>query len=151
MKFKILFSICIFVFISASGISHAGFLSLTMFSRANCIAFNESVSWDATRQWVMDIESWQFHDDERSRFFYDYHGSWWDGSNPPRNRAYAGCALCGISGWYVVGDHYLLDKEYPDSSALLMENCPVFVPPGWTEEMVLCKVSYAISCNLTEW
>jgi len=150
VKFKILL-VFSFVVFSVSGMSHAGFLGLTMFSRANCVSFNESVSWDASRQWVMDVASWQSHEDGRSRYFEDFQSVWWDVIGPPRNRAYAGCNLCGISGWEVYGYHYLLDTEYPEGPFFLADACPLPVTPGWTDQMVICKTTHETSCNLTEW
>lgn len=37
--------------------AYAGFDGLTAHSRANCLSMNESISWDATRNWDLRVES----------------------------------------------------------------------------------------------
>jgi len=146
---KIIDSILIcFLFICFSGSAYAGFFNLTMFSRANCATFNESVSWDGWNEWRMEVESDQMHADGRRRGFIDRD------TGIPRNRAWAGCLFCGISGWTVYGTHYLEDKYTEDESYMndVIEFCAdeggAFVESG---TMVDCKKSFATNCNLTEW
>jgi len=138
--------IFILAFLFVSGSSSSGIVDMTMFSRANCATINESISWDATRKWVMDVISYQLHINGESNTIYDVM------NDEPRYRAYAGCVLCGYGGWYVAGAHYLLDTKYDsDQEYFIVENCPAWEAFTWSERMLWCKTSVAIDCNLGEW
>lgn len=124
------------------GSSHA---ELGMFSRANCVGFNESVSWDPILTWSMATESSQFNTiTGQTRSFSDDQGE-------PTGRSYAGCQLCGFTGWQVDGTHYANEQERSTQNETLMEFCEGgWVPQTQVHDMV-CKYTYATSCNLTEW
>ncbi|MFT4254983.1 MAG: hypothetical protein QM608_21175, partial [Caulobacter sp.] len=79
--------------------------SLSMFSRANCLTYNESLSWDGRGalqpEWEFNLatESLQFFDTiAPSRFIETGWAVTW--------RSYAGCNFCGSAGWSVEGWHY---------------------------------------------
>lgn len=129
----------------------AGVFNLTALSRANCIVMgaNESVTWEAGGQWEMVTYSSQLHPVHGHRDFestFPYQG--W--------RAYAGCFFCGLSGWDVLGFHYVSanieDGFDEDRDEWLSDNCTSgsYLSSGsvFTD---LCWVTDATGCNPGSW
>lgn len=122
--------------------ANSGAMKLTMFSRANCAGFNESISWDASHEWELWVVSDQVASDGSYRTFESSAGF--------QNRAYAGCAACtGNKEWTVEGTHNATynDKEEFD----YLDNYCELTPLGGSPYSTYCKYTISTSCNLSEW
>lgn len=100
-----------------NGISHH--------SRANCVGFNESVSWDWTHNWLFWVNS--EHLDERSGALIHTIVSGWQ--TTWRNAAYHFPE--GRSGWTVHGFHWMM---YSNGQPFLaaeeyVDDCSIY--DGW--------------------
>jgi hypothetical protein len=126
--------------------------SLTMFSRANCISFNESISWDGRG---LTDDKWKFQLSTQS-------DQWFDTVLPSRTfvadwettwRSYAGCNLCGSSGWTVVGMHFAYPTSDQRYQGLQEEVLDTLCPGAWEAGIgsgIECRISEAVDCNLGE-
>jgi hypothetical protein len=126
-----------------AGVANASVFDLSALSRANCSGFNESVTWDASESWQMGTESFQVHDNGNTRLFETGPSTTW--------RSYAGCQLCGLSGWYVSGFHHVLYEDDSDKLEFLQENCEASYISSDAYGADPCWLTSATDCNLDDW
>ncbi|WP_154667243.1 hypothetical protein [Niveispirillum irakense] len=135
------------VLVSKAGF--AGVVDLTMFSRANCVGVNESISWAGTSiiskdyQFNLAIISNQDNSELQLKrsFMEGYEQTW---------RLHAGCFLCGDDGWFVEAEHFA-DPMNKEQEEYLEQYCD----SDWTNSGQSfsgpCKATTATDCNLEEW
>ena len=102
--------------------SNSATAGLTYFSRANCLGFNESISWDAWDSHRLRTYSYHYKD---GVFQHSLDTGWEDTWS-----SYAGHLVEGFGGWRVVGSHYI----WRSSTGEL-----------WMGQTV------ATDCNLSQW
>lgn len=128
---------------ASSQVANASLFELTALSRANCSGFNESVTWDASETWEMGTELFQVHVNGNSRYFDTGLEETW--------RSYAGCQLCGLSGWYVSGFHHAQYGSDMEKSDYLQENCGAEYISSDAYGADPCWMTSATDCNLADW
>ncbi len=106
--------------------SYAGFVSLTIHSRANCVN-NESITWDLWRAYKLITVSDHFRDNDT--FIHEEN----TGLHMTRRSAavHWNEAPPG-SGWHVIGTHWMMDKKKGVSIFLGSTNvydCSIY--SGW--------------------
>lgn len=92
--------ILILLLMLASSSANAGLYLFTTHSRANCLGFNESISWHKGHYYKLMTTSYHFHQD---RFIHALEQPWdttWRSAAYHMTEGYAG------GGWAVTGLHY---------------------------------------------
>jgi hypothetical protein len=83
--------------------AHAGFHGLTHHSRANCVSFNESVSWHANNYYWFWVNSVHWKDGKQQhQLIVDWAYTW---------RAASYHTKEGYGGWTVEGHHWMKDSQ----------------------------------------
>lgn len=98
--------VIVFLLMSLSSYTHAGFNGLTHHSRANC-GFNESISWDATKKWNLWVFS--VHRDIRTGGTRHQQGTGWQYTWR--------CAVAHFNegnDYLVYGEHWMPGKYGPE-------------------------------------
>lgn len=137
---RVIISFCLLL--PLSNTANSAMFKLTMFSRANCAGFNESVSWDASHEWSLFVISDQAASNGSYRTFESNAGY--------QNRAYAGCAACtGNTEWTVEGTH---NASFTDRDEFdYLDNYCEFTPMGGGPYSAFCRYTTGSTCNLSEW
>jgi hypothetical protein len=108
----------------ASGSTYAGLHGLTHHSRANCIGFNESISWHAGNAYWMWVVSRHRHvNGADHQLVADWSYTW-------RSAAYH--TNEGKGGWSVEGHHWMKESEAGMPYQVAEENvddCSIY--DGW--------------------
>ena len=97
MNKKILLPLLLLIPIS----SHAGFWEFTMHSRANCVGFNESISWHFKHEYWLLTNS--YHSNPKAAYTCNF----WSAPNfEVTSRSAALHFAEGYGGWHVIGSHW---------------------------------------------
>jgi hypothetical protein len=94
---------------SVHSYAYAGLNKLTFHSRANCLSFNETVSWDATRKWYLYTYAEHRHLNSKTNSWDEVHEVYDGPSITWRSAAYHFNE--GYGGWFVSGMHYFGEED----------------------------------------
>lgn len=111
--------------LSFSSVSYAGFEAFTMHSRANCVGFNESVSWHWNHP--RDLITWTTHQNSKATYSCEFNSGGW-------SRTWRAAALHfseGYGGWYVRGFHWGLNRNLDPVKLADTEAVDCNIYDGW--------------------
>lgn len=123
-------TIGIFLFIFYTSFSHAGLKSLTHHSRANCVGFNETISWWAGHAFVGRVISKHYPLGKPFPDSKEHHTIDTGTSRTWRHAAYHAKEARSGDAWRVRGIHYLY--QYGDEIVVQVDNvadCSIY--DGW--------------------
>lgn len=106
--------------------SNAGMKSLTWHSRANCVGFNESVTWELRKSW--DLETSSSHSGQNHP---DWHWVTDDKRNTWRSIGYH-FPEGNQNGWHVLGSHIVFNGPKRTYYTTEADDCNIY--DGWWDQ-----------------
>ena len=115
--------ICVLLVFSAS--SHGGVKELTWHSRANCVGFNESITWHLNHSYK--LKTYSFHQRTNDGAFHELRDGW---RTTWRSAAYHATESYRGGAYMVIGTHWISRNGRPEKlGETVVGNCSIY--DGW--------------------
>lgn len=116
--------------LTATTVTHAGFLGLTHHGRANCMGFNESVSWNALKAFDAFVVSIHYPDAKNGNYS-GFHVLKTPGQVGRRHAAYHMNEAYALGTYIVGGSHYMKGSknQYVLVTTTVAQDCSQY--DGW--------------------
>lgn len=111
--------------IALSMSAHSGFYAFTMHSRANCVGFNESVSWHFNHPNY--LITWSQHSHADVPFQCNLNSDGWRKTWRAAAYHYAE----GYGGWYVLGNHWTMNDRGDPVKLAVTDAVDCNIYDGW--------------------